>query len=358
MISNDKAALDELKNQLEPEEIINILKEFFPDIRYIETPSYIIFPTICHNEYQEEASMKLYYYFNTKLFRCYTECDDVFDIYELLRKILELRGRPAHFYEILNSITKNTDKIVGTKNEQLTYPTFDRFKKKNQNFQYETYPKNLVNFFTNVYYKGWLEEGITKEAMNRFNIKFSVRDDQVIIPHYDIDGNLIGIRGRNLDEEKIAIGKYVPVKIEGRYLSHPLSYNLYGLNIAKKAIKRKKIAILVEGEKSSLLSYSWYGDDSCVVATCGNKLNKFQVNLLIKLGVQEAILCYDRMDEGYKSKTPTYFNKLYSICEKYKNYMRWSFVYDGDCVLPYKAAPLDCGQQVFEKLLEKRIVVK
>ena len=40
---------------------------------YKETENYFIFPTICHNENIETASLKLYYYKNTKLFYCYTE---------------------------------------------------------------------------------------------------------------------------------------------------------------------------------------------------------------------------------------------------------------------------------------------
>lgn len=48
--------------------------------------------TICHNE-PGEGSHKLYYYENTKLFRCYTGCDSTFDIFELACKIHDRRGR-------------------------------------------------------------------------------------------------------------------------------------------------------------------------------------------------------------------------------------------------------------------------
>ena len=41
--------------------------------------------TICHNP-AGQGSYKLYYYDNTKLFKCYTDCGDYFDIYELVRK--------------------------------------------------------------------------------------------------------------------------------------------------------------------------------------------------------------------------------------------------------------------------------
>ena len=120
--------------------------------------------------------------------------------------------------------------------------------------------------------------------MEKYYIRYSVSREQVIIPHFDIDGNLIGIRGRNLNDFALLNGKYMPVKIEGKFYSHPLSYNLYGLNFTKESIARKKIVFIFEGEKSTLLSDSWYDENSVAVSTCGNKLNKFQVNLLMKLG--------------------------------------------------------------------------
>ena len=45
-----KVDLDELKKQLDSNEIINIIKTLVPDLRYEETNSYLILPTICHNK--------------------------------------------------------------------------------------------------------------------------------------------------------------------------------------------------------------------------------------------------------------------------------------------------------------------
>ena len=41
------------------------------------------FSTICHNQ-PHTGQHKLYYYASTKLFHCYTECSDSFDIIELV----------------------------------------------------------------------------------------------------------------------------------------------------------------------------------------------------------------------------------------------------------------------------------
>ena len=54
-------------------------------------------------------------------------------------------------------------------------------------------------------------------------------------PHYDSNSRLIGIRGRALNEWDIEnLGKYMPVQIEKKWYSHPLSLNLYGLNKTKE----------------------------------------------------------------------------------------------------------------------------
>ena len=91
--------------------------------------------------------------------------------------------------------------------------------------------------------------------MKQYNIKYSIEQNKIIIPHYDINNNLIGIRGRALNEEDLSIGKYMPVQIEGTIYSHPLMYNLYGLNIVKDNIKKYKMAIVAESEVRSYLSF-------------------------------------------------------------------------------------------------------
>jgi hypothetical protein len=34
----------------------------------------------------------------------------------------------------------------------------------------------------------WLRENISPEAMRQFDIKFSISQNKIIIPHYDING--------------------------------------------------------------------------------------------------------------------------------------------------------------------------
>ena len=81
----------ELRERLEPKDIKAILKQYDVEPHY-ENKSYIIYETCCHNPIGS-GSNKLYYYINTHMFKCYTECDCMFDIFELIIKIEAYRGR-------------------------------------------------------------------------------------------------------------------------------------------------------------------------------------------------------------------------------------------------------------------------
>lgn len=66
---------------------------------------------------------------------------------------------------------------------------------------------------------------------------------------------------------------------------------------------------------------------------------------------KEIIICFDREEKDGEDK---YLNKLWAICEKYKNYCNFSFVYDRDKITQMKDSPSDRGEEVFRNLLNKR----
>ena len=57
--------------QLDTHKVIQLMLTLGAD-SFTEKSGYVIFPTICHNEDANEASMKLYYYENSHMFVCYT----------------------------------------------------------------------------------------------------------------------------------------------------------------------------------------------------------------------------------------------------------------------------------------------
>lgn len=347
--------LDKIKNELDTQDIVNILQAFFKPIPFEEKSDILIFPTICHNTSIEEASMKLYYYDNTKLFHCYTECQSSFDIYELVKKILHNRGLNDDFYNVISIIQNNSKvNVFLTDADQCYTSILEKYKKNKTEIELPEYDPKVLNCFSTYKPIEWLRDGLQPQSMDKYLIRYSIAKEQIIIPHLDINGVLVGIRVRNLRPEDIELGKYMPARIEGKIYSHPLSCNLYGLYYNRAAIEETKTAWLFEGEKSVILCDGWYGNESLAVATCGNKINKIQLSLLQSLGVRNIVICYDRMNEDEQSK---YFYQLFNTCRSYQNYFNFSFIYDFQHILEYKAAPVDYGREIFEHLMRKRVVI-
>ena len=154
----------------------------------------------------------------------------------------------------------------------------------------------VLDIYKNYYHKTWINEGISVEAMQKFNIKFDSYNNKIIIPHYDPEDQLIGIRGRSLNQEDIKEGrKYMPVRVENTIYSHPVSCNLYGLNHNLETIRKLRKVFIVEGEKSVLKIESFYPNQNFSVAVCGDKISDFQKDLILKY-VDEIIIGFDKTE--------------------------------------------------------------
>lgn len=98
---------------------------------------------------------------------------------------------------------------------------------------------------------------------------------RVIFPLFDHRGNPIGFAGRILPWDKRETGKYINSPETPVYHK---SNVLYGLNLTRGNIKKKKVAIIVEGELDAISSYQ--AGIKNVVAIKGSALTAEQVKLL------------------------------------------------------------------------------
>ena len=343
-------------DNLDINSIVELMKKLGAD-RYEEKEKFFIFPTICHNINSAEASMKLYLYKDTKLFVCYTE-DGNMSIFKFLKTYYETRQIEYDWFEDIYNVVLNCGNFRPKEGfDTIQYQSLkDRYRIKKKQVELEKYPSGILDIFMKNYPVEWLNDGISRRAMDKYNIKYSVSQNKIIIPHYDINNNLIGIRGRALNEWEIEnIGKYMPIQIEKKWYTHPLSLNLYGLNHTKENIKKYGICYIGEAEKFCLQSES-FSFPNCSCAVCGSQFNKYQLDILMKnCQPKEIVICFDKEE---KDKEDKYFFKLYNLCKKYINYCKMSFIYDNDNLLKLKESPTDCGENVFKKLLERRIIVK
>lgn len=346
---------EELIEMLSPQQVLNFMETL--GISAEEKENCLIFPTICHNPIDDAKSYKLYYYFDRHIFHCYTECASNYNLITLYQKISDLSfDTEISFHDSFEFIKNFFYKDLADK----YVPSF-------QNKDYESltskyllqeipilpeYPENILSLFIDFLHPSWERDGIVKETLAKFGIKFSIYYNKIIIPHRDSNGRLIGIRVRNLEERDIAFGKYMPLSVGDISYRHLLGYNLYGLYENKEAIKKYRKAIIFEGEKSVLLSDKYYGEDSIAVAVCGSALNKIQVRMLTSLGVDEIILAFDKeFTKPFDKEYVAYENKLRTLGEKFRGLVNFSYLIDEKNLLEKKDSPIDRGLEIFEKLL-------
>ena len=353
----------ELREQLTDEMLKSILIQF--DVEAVfETADAIVFPTCCHN--LSGGSPKLYYYKNSKLFHCYTECAETFDIFTLLQKMYLLRGEEISLRQAVSLCDLDAS---GVKPEDKGYSCVEDIKYMQglnnvyipdiDNLDFKTYDSSILRKFSFDYMglMPWIAEGIGIEALQKFSIKYDSYRDAIVIPNFDYEGKLIGVRERFLKSEDVAKGKYRPLFDYGTLYNHPTGRTFYGIYENHRAIERKKTCVIFEGEKAVLLYGTIYGvENNVALATLGQNITKDHIQYLLKMGVNNVILAYDTDYEDYA--------ELHEVEQKYINkakilapYFNVSILMDYDFLLPYKSSPIDGGKDIFEKILKDRRIV-
>ena len=359
----------EIRNALTLDNIFDLLQEWGGDPEYSSFG--ILSSTICHNE-PGEGSRKLYYYTNTGLFRCYTGCDSFFDIFELTTKIADIQWHKE--FDLNDAVRWIAQKFNFSGREEedddssledwkiiANYERIQDIELKTNEVILKEYNSDILSRFNYTVKIGpWLKEGITQMSLDQAEIGFYPGGDQITIPHFDINGRFIGLRGRTLCiEEGEKYGKYRPIKIGKDLYNHPLGMNLYNLNNSKDNIAIMKKAIVFEGEKSVLLYQSYFGIENDIsVACCGSSVSSYQMSLLMDCGAEEIIIAFDRQFKEIGDEEFLHLKKnLLKLRSKYKNFVNISFIFDKNMITGYKASPIDEGPEKFLKLFKERIVL-
>ena len=355
--------LQDIVDSITLEDVRTFLESLGVDqIAMYEDKGYLVCPTICHNPLEEAESMKLYWYQNNKIFRCYTECNEAMSIFTLYQKFMFINYHKVSFDEAVDYVKKCLKHInVSTKKIYKPDIDFEKYKFDSEIPVLTEYPKEMLTYFLPKHHPTWLRDGIKPEVMDKFHIGFFLRQNKITIPHFDINGRLIGIRARALNPEEAELyGKYRPVQIGKTLYAHPLHFNLYGIYEHQDAIRKRRSAIIAEGEKSVLLDDGYYGDLSNTVACCGSNINKFQISLLTNiLGANEITIAFDKEYNDWRSnQAREYRTKIENMCKKYNGQATFYYIWDMDNLLEEKDSPFDKGKEVFEKLYKHRIKVR
>lgn len=362
---------DQIKQQLTFQQVFDYVAELGGNPKLDPNGGEVfVSQTICHNP-AGTGSHKLYYYQNTRLFRCYTYCGDTFDIYDLTRKAAKQRGedlslsgavgRVARYFGIAGSEEGNFDEVQNKLHDWdilKNYEAKNSISKDKKIVEFKEFDEKILKHFPRPLITPWINEGITQEIMNARGICYDPVNQGIIIPHYDEHGALIGIRSRTLIKEEEIYGKYRPAIINGKQYNHPLGFALYNLNNSAQTIQQFQTAVVFEGEKSCLKYASLFGADNDIsVATCGSNLIQHQVDLLIQHGAKEICVAFDKQfQERGDAEFTQWVKKLKALHAKYSRQTNISFLFDkeGD-LLGYKDSPIDAGKDVFIKLFKERV---
>lgn len=260
------------------------------------------------------------------------QCDFITAL-KWLHQILDL---PYSIRDIKNKKPKQKD----LKSKALS--VFTNYVNKNKSVdvaEINILDNSILDEYVPIEYIGWLREGITPYACNKFNIEYSYRRKRIIIPQkLWSTGELIGINARTTIDNYQALGinKYSFSK------GYNKSINLYGLYENYESIKKQKYCCVYESEKSVLKRYSHF--DETAVALSGKIMSEEQKRILIGLDV-DIVICLDN---------DVSINEIYHICDKFYGIRNIYFIKDTDGILGEKESPADATEKNFIKLFKHK----
>lgn len=308
---------------------------------------FVQLPTICHGG----DSHKLYFYKNSNKLVCFTNCGTM-DIFEFIAKVKNISKAQA-FKIVVNNFDTDVSDVADVEDNPAK-----RFKRATESASQDVkvYDDKVLNHFYDFNIERWNNENISYPTQDKFEIRYSIEDNAIIIPHRDYHGNLVGIRQRNLSQKDIDMGiKYIPTRVGDTVYKYPTGYNLYGYYYNQNEIRATKKVILFEAEKSVMMMDSYYHDNNFSVALSGHNLTRTQIEFLNTLPIDEIVIALDKDFRDGDNETKEALEEL--IIKKYSrltNRFNVSIIWDTDNLLDYKDSPTDKGKDVFDKLFKER----
>lgn len=323
--------------------------------------------TICHNI--NGGGYNLAFNKETKSFCCFSECSCSYSLLSLIKKRRELLGEPCSTYQSLKWLCnelgiefnfKEEVKQVNTNIYKWQNSLLKYTKNKNKNIELRVYNKRILNYFPKIYHTDWIDYGISEEVLDKYNIGWYNYKQQITIPCYRQNGDLIGIRIRNMNPE-IDI-KYIPLQLlDGTEFNFPTNEVFYGENFNWINVQRTKSVILVESEKTVMKYESWYGaKNNICLGLYGSVLSNAKLRKLLSWNCETFYICLDSDFESIEysnndGKTTPYEKfekKVMNIYNKLKPYAKSVYVIYNNLGFEncYKYSITDYTREQFEKI--------
>ena len=330
---------------------------------YSENSTQIVYYTGDKNVDPYKGSPKLYFYKDTSIYVGMT-AGRSYDIISLTQTRLALLKQPCSFLDacqfILDTTNINPDSISRIKKEGHVYDwsNLEKFIKiRKYGSALKEYPRLIIDTLPAYFPDNWYDEGISESTMEKYQIRYYERCNQTVIPCFDEEARLIGVRIRNWDEDKVAEAKYMPlITLDGTCYKFNTNQVFYGINYNRPMIEQTGEVWLGESEKFVLKMDTWYGDKSCALGMYGHQLGIQRRNQLLKMGVKHVIYVPDndwigKDDEAFDA----WCKSVRSLCDLFKGFCDVDIVWDdsGELLGP-KDNATDRDKATWERLFNNR----
>ena len=333
---------------------------------YSENSTQIVYYTGDKNVDSYKGSPKLYFYKDTSIYVGMT-AGRSYDIISLVQTRLALLKQPCSFLDacqfILDTTNINPDSINRVKKEGHVYDwsNLERFiKVRKYGNQLSEYNRNIIDTLPPLYPQAWIDEGISEETMDKYQIRYYERCNQTVIPCFDDEARLVGVRVRNWDKDRVEQAKYMPlVTLDGQCYKFNTNQVFYGINYNKPEIERTGKVIIVESEKAVMKLDTYMGRHNIALGMYGSNLGIQRRNQLLKMGVNTVSYV---VDNDFIGQDHEFFEqwreKIRHFIKLWDGFCRVEIVWDNLGLLGPKENATDRTKEVWEQLWENREIIE
>ena len=333
---------------------------------YSENKEQIIYFSGDKNKDALKGSPKLYFYKDSQIYFGYTSSRS-YDIISLVQTRLSLLKQPCSFLDacqfILDTTNINPDSISRIKKDGHVYDwsNLERFiRVRKYGNQLSEYNRNIIDTLPPLYPQAWIDEGISEETMDKYQIRYYERCNQTVIPCFDDEARLVGVRVRNWDKDRVEQAKYMPlVTLDGQCYKFNTNQVFYGINYNKPEIERTGKVIIVESEKAVMKLDTYMGRHNIALGMYGSNLGIQRRNQLLKMGVNTVSYV---VDNDFIGQDDAFFEqwreKIQHFIKLWDGFCRVEIVWDNLGLLGPKENATDRTKEVWEQLWENREIIE
>ena len=313
-----------------------------------------------------DGGTNLVFYPDTKIFTSFS-AGRSYDCISLVQTRLNLLGQTCSFLDACNWILEKTGldptKIAKplTNGHVYDWSELERFiRVRKYGNQLPEYNRNIIDTLPPLYPQAWIDEGISEETMAKYQIRYYERCNQTVIPCFDDEARLIGVRVRNWDKDRVEQAKYMPlITLDGQCYKFNTNQVFYGINYNKPEIERTGKVIIVESEKAVMKLDTYMGRHNIALGMYGSNLGIQRRNQLLKMGVNTVSYV---VDNDFIGQDDEFFEqwreKIRHFIKLWDGFCRVEIVWDNLGLLGPKENATDRTKEIWEQLWENREIIE